>query len=593
MKRIIAYLLATAIAFGANAAIKIKKDTFKEVSSQHHGQIVDEHQQLISKDLTAMHISWPTDAAGNLRELAAVEFVFFGLPPEELDKIQFTASPTEIERVVRQTTNGMTATLFVPVDTKEIKLTHPQFGSDSIHIEKSLWPQTLYRTEAELEALHTVTFKADADPGVQTVLVTFGNFGQKVSPATFENVPNGTYPLVVGAGTIQRKSDVTVGVTSTRFDSDNTPALDLRHRTEVVLKTKGDKNTQWFVDGEKVGEGDEVRCVMTYGPHNVRAEINKDKYDERSENIDAKKKQIWLSPQARKTLEFSGLYNGQPVATRMILPTGEGNLFVPNHKKTFPADKQEIIVALEDAKGHKGKKSLKVTENTNIEQKIKLKSGRAMVWPWESDYKTAIGGWEVSYVTKQIAISGHVDEEDDKKIETSWNGVWGNGFNHWLHGVRTGFHIQPAFKFGLGLYTGVFGEFYFSHNDNDDEKFKDYLEIDISAPLHILYQFPLGRKIAVGFHTGPSFNWSVSGVMSESLLDTDENSDSEHITFGEAPYPKAFSVNWDFSLWLRFGPISFSGTVSKGMSDLGCFPEFGYNAKSVMKKYILGLSIVF
>lgn len=591
MKRIIAYLLAFVIAVGANAAIKIKKDTFKEVSSQHHGQVVDDKGQLISKDLTAMHLAWPTDAEGNPRDLAAVQVVFFGLAPEELSKVRFSTMPDVIERVDRQTNSGVSATLFVPVNTSQIKLTHPRFGTDSITIFKNLLPQTLYRVETELEALHKVIVNAAADPGVP-VMVTLGNLGQQISPATFEDVPNGVYTVIVGAGTQQKKSEITVNVTNTYFDFNNNINLDLRHKKEVKLKTKGDKNTKWYIDNQLVGQGEEVTWLIPFGAHNVKAEISADKYDERVINVDDKLNHVFLSPITRKTLQFAGLYNGHPVETRIIEPVELRSVFDITHQTRQIADSHRLTIALEDHNGHKGKKTVKVTENMPVDHQIKLSSGRVMVWPWESDYKTAKWGWEVSYVTKQIVVSGNTDEGSEK-IETSWNGAWSNGYNHWLHGLRTGFHFQPAFKFGLGMYTGLFAEFYMSHDKTAANGYKDYTEIDLSMPLHILYQFPLGKKVAIGFHTGPSFNWNLYGVYDEDIWESEKETDKEEVEFGEPPYPKDLSINWDFALWLRLGPAYLSGSISKGMNDLGCFPDFGNNAKSVMKKYVLGVSFVF
>ena len=590
MKRILIYLIATVCVscFQTQAAIKFKPETLRTTSTQSHKDVVDAVGQLISQDITAMHITWPEAANDNV---AAIEVVFYGLPPEELDKIQFSTTPGDIIRVDRQTKSGVSATLFVPLNASSVSLTHPEFGEDKMEIDRIMMPKTLYRVEAELEALHNVVINAAADPGVP-VLVTFGKYGQKNSPATFENIPNGKYPLTIGAGTSQRTDTVTVDVEHTYFDFKGNPTLDLRHKSNVALKTKGEKNTKFYVDEEYVGVGEEVSAVLTYGPHVIRAEINKDKYDERPVTVDAKTQQIFLAPQARKTLEFVGLYNGHPVSTQLLVPRGLSSGFKASHQMRLLADNQQLTVELADDAGHKGKKSIKITENMPVDHQVKLQSGRAMVWPWESDYKTAKWGWEVSYVTKQISISGYADE-DSEKFSTAWNGVWDDGFNHWLHGFRTGFHFQPAFKFGLGMYTGLFVEFYFSHNSEGIEEYKDYVEIDMSIPLHILYQFPLGRKVAVGFHTGPSFNWSLSGVYSNGLFKDEAESDTYKVDFGEEPYPKSFSCNWDFALWLRLGPVYLSGTVSKGMNDLGCFPDFGRESKSSMKKYILGVSFVF
>lgn len=593
MKRILLCAVAAAVFSLVNAGpIRIKKETFKVTSSLSNDTVVDANGQLVNRNLTAMHIAWPTTSTGQVRDVAAIEIKFSGLPAEELDKIHFSAKPGEPVRVERNTAYGVTATVFVPGNTDAVSLYHPRFGSDTIVMPIFLRPRTLYSVEAELEALHKVEVKAAADPGL-VPMITLGDFGQKPSPAIFDNVPNGVYRITVGAGTDQNSTEVAVDIRNTDFDYQTFKDLDLRHKRNVTFKTKGDKNTNYYLDGEYVGTGEEVTAVVPFGPHSVKAEINKDKYDERAIEVDANTDRIFFAPQARKTLEFVGLYNGHAVPTSIISATGVNAPagYSTSHQLRLPADNQSFTITLSDEGGHKGKKSLKITEKMPVDHQIKLQSGRAFVWPWESEYRTAKWGWEFSYVTKQIVVSGESDD-DSVNIETGWNGVWSDGFNHWLHGIRTGFHFQPAFKFGLGLYTGLFGEFYLSSTKDESSDFKDYFEFDLSIPLHILYQFPLGKKIAVGFHTGLGFNWSLAGTYYEDFGSTYET-DKENVEFGEPPYPKAFSINWDFALWLRLGPIYLSGTVSKGMSDLGCFPDFGLNAKSVMKKYIVGASVVF
>lgn len=177
--------------------------------------------------------------------------------------------------------------------------------------------------------------------------------------------------------------------------------------------------------------------------------------------------------------------------------------------------------------------------------------------------------------------------------------MWDNGFDHWLHGFRTGFHAQPTLKFGLGFYTGLFFEFYFSGTDmglGDGGVYDKYFEADMSIPLHALYQFTLGEKFAIGFHTGPTFNWAMHGVYYDILMPDENDEDNlEDISdfWGEDWAPNRVNFTWDFGLYIRWKWMTISGTLGSGLTDNKMHTEFGKGAKTVMNKRVLAFSFAF
>ena len=140
-------------------------------------------------------------------------------------------------------------------------------------------------------------------------------------------------------------------------------------------------------------------------------------------------------------------------------------------------------------------------------------------------------------------------------------------------------------------------EFYFSATqDYPIGVYDKYAEWDLSLPLHILYQMPLGKKFCIGFHTGPSLNYAAVGSYYDKVLPSDDDTDNveDWTDFWNEPWaPSRFNVDWDFCLFIRWKKFMISGTLSSGMTNNKMHEDFGADAKTVMNKAVIAFSLGF
>ncbi len=602
-------MLAAGI-FGAQAQIDFKPRTWEIVSTTDvRGKIVNESGSLNQINVAAMHVDWPVDAKGKPVKEALIQIHYKGFPADEVAKMVVMTSPDTPVKVVTNPT-GVSTDVFVPLNTTEITLrsSSGKYNEATFVIPEKLADHTVYSIDVEMQQLHTVIVSPRTNPGT-SVTVSLSRADQdakadqseqwdaRAVPATFENVPNGQYEIVVRNNGRAYAVDVMVDNFNTNFNSDNTAKLDLRSRKKVSLLSPNNNNVTFYVDDRAVGSGSGTEVELPYGSYTVAAKLG-DLTAEKSITVsDDSDDMIYLSPQAMKTIEIVGMYNGQLVETtiysdKSVSEAGRGGAKAV-HKYTLPTDGTEYNFTLWYG-GSKARKSIRFKPGMDTDYKVKIGGRRKAQLV---DYDNDKWGWDFDFVVKQIKVSTEVETGEEQTIST--NGVWDDGFGCWLKGFSTGFHFKPAFKFGLGLYTGLSMEIYFSSGSEPVGDYDKYFEWDLSIPLHVMYQFAFSNKIAVGFHTGPSINYAIYGTYYDidSLFSDDTESYGEDKFFddfwGNAPWPKRLSWNWDFGLFARFGPISIHGSLSYGMNDLGCYPDFGEKPKSVMNKRSIGLAIAF
>ncbi len=129
-------------------------------------------------------------------------------------------------------------------------------------------------------------------------------------------------------------------------------------------------------------------------------------------------------------------------------------------------------------------------------------------WPWDIDFYSRVMGFSMGYVQKKVDFY----YTDDSKETTDL--AWSYEPNSFTNGLRLGLHFQPCFSWGLGLYTGFFFEYYYSHTpsshkvttDTEDgllaDAYTSFSEKAISVPLHLYFRVPFGEEFALSLHGG-------------------------------------------------------------------------------------------
>lgn len=204
-----------------------------------------------------------------------------------------------------------------------------------------------------------------------------------------------------------------------------------------------------------------------------------------------------------------------------------------------------------------------VENGMSIDYQLQMNPRNKFVWPWQREYEAAPMGVAGGYVQKQMVTKG----EGEKLKE---NGVWQDGRDKWLYGFQLGVYAQPCFSWGLGIYTGVFYEGYFSSNGSgNSDEYEDFQEHNIVVPVHALYRFPFGKKVALSVHGGLGFSYAVYGAYKA------EGYDDYSDFYGEDGAPKRFNMALEGGLDFRIGPVQVGVLYSKGLTDHGVYSSYG------------------
>jgi hypothetical protein len=201
--------------------------------------------------------------------------------------------------------------------------------------------------------------------------------------------------------------------------------------------------------------------------------------------------------------------------------------------------------------------------------------------------KVEYGGFTIGYVQKQWVTTGGGRTYKE-------NAVW-NKEDGYLHGFQMGVHFQPCFKWGLGLYTGLFYECYISTQntdnlDNSENIYADFFqEHSLYVPLHLYYRIPFAYKYELSIHGGLGFD---CGIYAEYSFTKYNNISPITSYYGEACSPKRINLSTEISLGFRVKSVMFNAFYSRGITDHEFYSALG-NYKTIQNKLGIGLSFAF
>lgn len=542
------------------------------------------------------HADW--DGNSDVRQ-ALVIIKWDGFPPADLKDLYVDIEPFGNLRVEHKMQGRPETWIYLPQNTRSLTLRHAKYGEEFIELPRMNY-HDVWSLPVALDKLVNVEIRplTDYDKSVRVVLVNNETQDEREakSPAIFENVLPGDYNVRFAIDGRNKERKITVTPTQTVFGGKD---FDFRNYKQVTIEST--QKGKFYIDGEFWGEGVNVSVPVPYGSHTISVKVNETLKDEKTVDVNASSPDVfYLSPIQSRTFEVVGMYQGKKVPTEISVPGLSKDRYqwgetADRHRFTLPIDGAPYTYYL-SYDGHKGSKQIHVTQDMKTVQEIKLSADQKVVWPWQRDYENQALWYELSYVAKQYSTITRLYEEDGNiKTTIKENGVWDDGYNKWLHGFRTGISYQPAFKFGLGLHTGFFMEFYFSVADQYPiDVYDKYFEMDFSVPIHALYQVPLGRELCIGFHTGLSFNFAAVGSYFDKVLPTDDETDNvkDWTDFWNEPWaPSRFNLDWDFCLFLRWKKAMISGTLSRGLTDNKMHEGFGMHSRTIMNKAVVAISL--
>lgn len=229
------------------------------------------------------------------------------------------------------------------------------------------------------------------------------------------------------------------------------------------------------------------------------------------------------------------------------------------------------------------------------------------------------GGFSVGWVAKEWSTSanGRTYHED----------LWGNP-GKMLHGVQFGLHFNQSIYYGVGWRTGLYYEWYISH----DQFLKDigwdrFNEHCLYIPMHVQFRLPLSRyheSICITPYAGIGFNIAMKGRMKNgpktgasgkeviggrsgyhntgnfigdiiaSIVD-DATSHKEYIQHEVQNYvyddytPRKFNLQAEFGVALRIYAAQLTFTYSMGLTRHHLYDD----ASSRQNKFAVNLGLTF
>lgn len=598
MKKLL-LILTLCVGF-CNAYAELKTENCYKKSD---ADISNNQAGLGGKNLGSLNIEWPTEdrdgtpiGRSTNTTVILVEFHFKNFPPEEIEKIKFSPNNSVggDYKGSKFETSGAEKIYccFVSAGTSYIDLISPTYGNGRLELDDlNLKDRDIVSATITPDARQNITVQPIRDNGATVKVVLDDKDSAIVSDAKpqakFMNVSHGEHELKYYANNELIKSVIVV--VDNVANSFNNHDLRTYKTIDIISQPEG---AAIYIDNEHVGTAPLHNYSITVGPHTFVAQLNQKEKEEKNVNIGANISNVTLYPRETQAFSVNITLDHTPYTADLYVNGDQVNKFFEKAQINQHYDTYASTYNFDLPVGNSYSFKATVGDNASKVQTVKVKKGmkdvslimkrhhtNEIIWPWEREYDVDIMGFQIGYVRKQLVTQG----EGEKYSE---NGVWDDGEGKWLHGIQAGLHFQPAFKFGLGLYTGLFYEYYFSSSkEYDYSKFEEHC---VYLPVHAMYRLRIAQSCALLIHGGIGLNYAIHGSYK------DENSAYEDYTdfYGEDAFPKRFNMAAEISAGLRISRVMLSFTWAKGITDHKSYSSLGA-FKTKQNKMSVGLSYVF
>ena len=529
---------------------------------------------------------WPKeDADGNRNpEQALIVISYDGFPENQTGNTQISTDICNPNGIKQETTEAGTPLTFIYISLEEphLNFSHPVFGAARVKLP-AIANKGIYGVTLQVDKRMTIDLEPLSD--FESVKVNLDRNESKDSPARFSNVTLGKHNIVFEFPDGQQVTR-TIDVTSTtnKFNEVTNPDFDLRELMPLKIESS-DRNVTIYIDDEKVATKAPFITTLPSGNHTVKAVSNNNerKLDIQTVKIvkGAKETTVKLKPCERHRFRVSGSFeNMSNVPMMLYAGKEEAYKISEDHAKgeqrfyefDLPVGSRYKFKAT--FQGNEGSRSVKVKNDMDYDQIITIKRRQKIVWPWEREYDAPPMGLTVAYVQKKYEV-----KQDGKTVYNGTLAAWddANGGNDdWLHGIKVGVQYQPTLRFGLGIYTGLYWEYYQTKTDKLDSGegdvttgFNKYREHSLSLPVQLFYNLPFASKVALALHGGVNLNYMLSRTYSGYIenvnglkLEHSYNAlkDADDIL---PMYPDRFNLFWEIGLQLRLGPIMLGAQLTR------------------------------
>lgn len=208
--------------------------------------------------------------------------------------------------------------------------------------------------------------------------------------------------------------------------------------------------------------------------------------------------------------------------------------------------------------------------------------------PWNSPDEPKIIGLSLGYVTKQWSVS------QDGTVEKM--GFWDD--KNSLTGIQVGIRVEPQFKYGFALNTGLYYEYYFSNTSNASimDEYDDVLackgklqEHNLYLPVHLEYRLHFSDKFNVFFFGGIGFDYGLGGSVKFTDIPGYEDTTFDDI-YDQSWAWKRFNTSLEFGGGIHVCGVQIHAGMSKGLINMA---EEGDSKVKMNKNLSIGISYMF
>ena len=207
---------------------------------------------------------------------------------------------------------------------------------------------------------------------------------------------------------------------------------------------------------------------------------------------------------------------------------------------------------------------------------------------WNSPDEPKIIGLSLGYVTKQWSLS---QDGRSEKI-----GYWEDKKH--LTGLQVGIRVEPQFKYGFALNTGLYYEYYFSNTDNTviSDEYANELgckgklqEHNLYLPMHFEYRLHFSDNFKVFFFGGIGLDYGLGGSIKYTDIPGYEDTTFDDIYDNSWAW-KRFNASLEYGAGIYIHGVQLHFGMAKGLINMSEDDE----VKVKMNKNLsIGLSFMF
>lgn len=569
------FLLAM-LAIPMQAQLKLVPESFKQISN------LDASNPNEWGDIDAHLLKREDKTDENGVKNALVKLNVDKITHEDMRKLEFiTDQGVFVRWIQKDNTPGQMWLLISGVRTS-FQVLHPIFGeSNRMELDlKGLCSYSLNLTNNE-----TTTLTILSEPEGANIYLDgqwMGN-ANKSNGCILKQVTYGKHKLRAELDDVVDELDIEVSEASQRSYK-----LEVYKERQFTI-TSYPAGATVYVDGQEVGVSP-LTLPLKLKYHLVEARLDgqydkfEAKFDERMSNT------IQLEVVKHKSVQIAAIRAGRDVDADVYVDDDLVGTTPHTADLSYGSHDLQVVYG---SKIHR--KRIKVNDNSDIYYRFKFSTKNHFTWWWDKEYKVRPVGLSVGYVQKRW-----VWNQPDENVAEFHTDFWGE--DKYIPGIQAGVRIQPQFKYGFGMSTGLFYEYYLDKcNDQtgtDDMGYSytydaKYQEHSLYIPINLEYRFTLAKNFSLFVNGGISMDVGLAG----SIMATAEGEDQpyykeEHIYGASDDWTlqKRFNLSYEFGGGIQIFGVQMSFNVAKGLLEHSS--EEGLSMK-VDKPMMISLAYVF